>query len=61
MKDEFSVSGEDFVIYPSSHEKSKEPLQGKQEVYLKGNPSVFLCLNIPSYMAGCNPWEASKG
>lgn len=34
----------------------------KHATIIKGDPSVFLCLNVPSYMGGAkNPWGASKG
>jgi len=34
----------------------------KHATIIKGNPSVFLCLNVPSYMGGAeNPWGKAKG
>lgn len=56
------ISGDDFLIYPSNAEKSKEEsAKSKKEVYLKKNYGVFLCHNIPSYMAGTTPWGSSRG
>ncbi len=53
--------GEDFVIHPSTALATAKPSSNQKEVYIKDNPSVFLCLNIPSYMAGTNPWGSTKG
>ena len=59
---EFAKDG--FVMYPNIHlEQARVDAKTHMIVsVIKGNPSVFLCLNIPSYMGGAsNPWKASKG
>jgi len=51
-------------MYPEIHlEKARVDAQTHMNVsVIKGNPSVFLCLNIPSYMGGASdPWRSSKG
>jgi len=51
-------NNEKFLLFPSAH-KDQKPTHSQ---VMKGNPSVFLCLNIPSYMGGAsNPWAAAKG
>jgi len=51
-------------MYPEIHlEKAQTDAQTHMNVsVIKGNPSVFLCLNIPSYMGGASdPWKSSRG
>lgn len=64
MDQQFEFDDHDFLMYPGIHiEKAKEDAQTHKNVsVIKGNPSVFLCLNIPSYMGGASdPWRTSKG
>jgi diacylglycerol kinase (ATP) len=50
--------GNDFLLYPSANKDEKAP----HASIIKGDPSVFLCLNVPSYMGGASsPWSAAKG
>jgi len=51
----------------ASNGRQNEPIglkisENKKASLIKGNHSVFLCLNIPSYMGGASdPWHTSKG
>jgi len=56
--DKIEYSGREFLLYPSGLREDTP----KHASIIKGNPSVFLCLNVPSYMGGAvNPWGRSKG
>jgi len=62
--DEMEFTADDFLMYPGSNQ-AKATDDGKVHKnvsVIKENPSVFLCLNIPSFMGGASdPWRCSKG
>jgi len=64
IDEQLEFAKDDFLMYPNIQvEQAKVDAKTHMNVsVIKGNPSVFLCLNIPSYMGGAsNPWKASKG
>jgi len=64
IDEQIEFAKDDFVMYPGIHiEQARVDAKTHMNVsVIKGNPSVFLCLNIPSYMGGAsNPWKSSKG
>jgi len=64
IDEQIEFAKDDFMMYPNIHlEQARVDAKTHMNVsVIKGNPSVFLCLNIPSYMGGAsNPWKASKG
>jgi len=64
QREEVQPTNDDFLMYPKSEIKNARE-DGKvytNVTVIKGNPSVFLCLNIPSYMGGASdPWRSSRG
>jgi diacylglycerol kinase (ATP) len=62
--DEPENADDDFLIYPKVglEEAKTDKKIFKNVSIIKGNPSVFLCLNIPSFMGGASdPWKSSRG
>jgi len=62
--EKMQYTSDDFLMYPNN---GLEMARADSKTYMnvsviKGNPSVFLCLNIPSYMGGASdPWRSAKG